>query len=370
MGIEPCRSISRWLHSLLRLSRVSIPLCRPPGPDVRLTRYGSTCRIAVLSRPDESPRPPIAVNYSWFAYMTSFDEQGVAIGAQRAVELQNAEELMKEIIIPPRPTILIEVLNEQSRPDPNLQRIGDLISKDVAISAGVLRVVNSAYFGLPRKVTSIDHAVRMIGLRSVTNIVTALMLHSAFSENRGDFMDSFWSDSETLAAATSFAARTTGKVPTQEAYSLGLFANCGVPLMLRRFPEYATIYDQARSVTDQSVTSYEEAELGTDHTLVGFIMGKNWELPESFCQCILRHHDLVDYYVSPETPLDGIVPYLGVLQLGQHLARTYDGHPPSFEWLEVGDFVLAYLGIRSERLEEITEEGVRYIDSSGGMSDL
>lgn len=299
--------------------------------------------------------------------MASFDEQGVSIGAQRAVELQNAEELMKEIIIPPRPTILVEVLNEQSRTDPNLQRVAELISKDVAISAGVLRVVNSAYFGLPRKVTSIDHAVRMIGIRSVTNIVTALMLHSAFSETRGNFMDSFWNDSERLAAATSFAARLTRKVPTEEAYSLGLFANCGVPLMLRKFPEYAAVYDQARELTDQSVTSYEEAELGTDHTLVGFIMGKNWELPESFCQSILRHHDLVDYYVSPDAPLDGIAPYLAVLQFGQHLARVYDHRPPSFEWLELGDFVMAYLGIREERMEEITEDAVRAIADAGGL---
>lgn len=300
--------------------------------------------------------------------MTSFDEQSVSIGAQRAIELQNAEELMKEIIIPPRPTILVEVLSEQSRPDPNLQRIAELISKDVAISAGVLRVVNSAYFGLPRKVTSIDHAVRMIGIRSVTNIVTALMLHSAFSENRGDFMASFWNDSERLAAASSFAARVTRKVMIEEAYSLGLFANCGVPLMLRKFSEYATIYDRARTLTDQSVTSYEEAELGTDHTLVGFIMGKNWELPESFCQCILRHHDLVDYYVNPDMPLDGIAPYLAVLQFGQYLARAYDGHPPSFEWMEIGGFVLSYLGIREERLDEITQQAFQVIDDTGSLS--
>ncbi len=300
--------------------------------------------------------------------MTSYEEQGLTIGAQRAVELQNAEQLMKEIIIPPRPTILVEVLNEQSRTDPNLHRIGELISKDVAISAGVLRVVNSAYFGLPRKVTSIDHAVRLIGIRSVTNIVTALMLHSAFSENKGSFMDSFWNDSERLAAATSFAARRTGKMPTEDAYSLGLFANCGVPLMLRKFPDYPAVYDQARELIDQSVTSYEEAELGTDHTLVGFIMGKNWELPESYCQCILRHHDLVDYYVNSDTKLDGAASYLAVLQLGQYFARAYDDRPPSFEWQEIGDVVMYYLDIRSEQLEAITDDAVNAIEDTGSMS--
>lgn len=301
--------------------------------------------------------------------MASYDEQRVSIGRERAVELQNAEELMKEIIIPPRPTVLVEVLNEQSRPDPDLQRIGDLISKDVAISAGVLRVVNSAFFGLPRKVTSIDHAVRMIGVRSVTNIVTALMLHSAFSENRGSFMDSFWGESERLAAATSFAAQFTRKVPKEEAYSLGLFANCGVPLMLRKFPDYPAVYEEARHLTDKPATSVEDAELGTDHTLVGFIMGRNWELPESFCQCILRHHDVVDYYESADAPLDGVTPYLAVLHLGQFLARAYDDRPESYEWQVVGGPVLSYLGISTDRLNQIMDESVVAIEDAGSMSE-
>ena len=298
--------------------------------------------------------------------MRGYEEQGISTGSHRAVELQNAEQLMKEIIIPPRPTILIEVLNEQSLHEPDLQRIADLIGKDVAISAGVLRVVNSAFFGLPRKVTSIDHAVRMIGVRSVTNIVTALMLHSAFAENRGSFMDRFWSDSERLAAATSYAAGLTRQVPKDEAYSLGLFANCGVPLMLRKFPDYASVYDEARELTDQSATSLEEAELGTDHTLVGYIMGTNWELPEHFCQCVLRHHDLKDYYVDPDARLGETAPYLAVLQLGQYFARAGDDRPPSFEWQVVGDAVLSYLGIRSDQLEDITQRAVATIDESGG----
>lgn len=291
-------------------------------------------------------------------------EPEVAIGDERAVELQNAEQMMKDVIIPPRPTVLIEVLNEQSHPEPDLHRIGELISKDVAISAGVLRVVNSSFFGLPRKITSIDHAVRMIGVRSVTNIVTALMLHSAFSNMKGDVMDEFWNSSSRLAAATSFAARDSRDVPAEEAYALGLFANCGVPLMLQKYPEYPSVYERATAAHDMSVTASEESELDTNHTLVGYIMGKKWDLPESFCQCILRHHDLVDYYVDPEIELDGITSYLAVLRLGHHFSRTYEGLPLSYEWLQTGRHVCRYLDIDDDRLDALRTEAVEVIEDA------
>ena len=300
--------------------------------------------------------------------MTSKKEPEVAIGAERAVELQNAERLMKEILIPPRPTVLIEVLNEQSKPDPDLHQIGKLISKDVAISAGVLRVVNSSFFGLPRKITSIDHAVRMIGGHSVTNIVTALMLHSAFSDMKGSVMDEFWNKSSRLAAATSFSARLSPEVSAEEAYSLGLFADCGVPLMLRKFPEYPSVYEQALAAEYMSVTAYEESELATNHTLVGYIMGKNWDLPESFCQCILRHHDLSDYYVDPKIELNGITSYLAVLQMGHYLSRAYEGLQPSYEWVQTGRHVCSFLEIDEDRLQSLRSEAADILSEATGSA--
>lgn len=289
------------------------------------------------------------------------------IGAARSIELQNAEELMKDIIIPPRPTVLVDVLNEQARPEPDLGRIAGLIGKDVAISAGVLRVVNSAFFGLPRKITSIDHAVRLIGVRSVTNIVTALMLRTAFSDTKGLDMADFWNQSGRLAAATAFASRLSHEVAPEEAYSLGLFANCGVPLMHRKFPEYASLYERARTVNNMSATSCEESELETNHTLVGYIMGKKWDLPESFCQCILRHHDSVDYYAGPQERLNGVTPYLAVLHLGQYFSRTFEALPISYEWTNVGRSVCSYLGIEQAGFETLTAEAVSAIDEAGGL---
>lgn len=302
--------------------------------------------------------------------MPSDKKQEISISSQRAVELQNADELMKGIMIPPRPSVLVDVLNEQSKSDPDLQRIADLISKDVAISAGVLRVVNSSFFGLRRKISSIDHAVRLMGVRSVTNIVTALMLHSAFTEGKGRFMDEFWNDSGHLAAMTSHAARVSRAIAPEEGYAIGLFANCGVPLMLKKFSNYPSVYEQALKVEDRTVSAYEDDELGTDHTLVGYIMGKSWELPETFCQAILRHHDASDYFEEKEDDIADATPPLAVLHLGQHLYRHVRAFPPSYEWRSLGAIVCRYLGISEDELEDLEADAGRLSEEGTGLDEM
>jgi len=290
------------------------------------------------------------------------------MSAQRAVELEHAAGLMKGIMIPPRPTALLDVLNERSRKEPDLKHISDLISRDVALSAGVLRIVNSPFFGLQRKVSSIDHAVRLMGVRGVANVVTALMLHSAFTNGKSRFMDRFWNDSGKLAAMTSLAARASGAIAPDEAYAIGLFANCGVPLMLRKFPDYPTIYDRARNAEDTTAAAYEDGELGTDHTLVGYIMGKSWDLPEPFCQCILRHHDAADYFEAKEDDIADAGPPLAVLHLGKHLYRQVQELRPSVEWATLGAIVCRYLGVAPEELADLEADAAR-LSAEGSAPD-
>lgn len=296
--------------------------------------------------------------------------KGMSISSERAVELRNAEKLMKGILIPPRPSVLVEVLNEQLKSDPDLKRISDLIGQDVALSAGVLRVVNSPFFGLRRKISDIDHAVRLMGPRSVTNIVTALMLHSAFTDSRGTFMDEFWNDSGKLAAMTSHAARVSRAIPPEEGYAIGLLANCGVPLMKKRFADYPSVYEHALTSEDGTVSEFEDDAVGTDHTLVGHIMGTSWELPETFCQCILRHHDTADYFEAKEDDIGVAAPPLAVLHLGQHLFRSVQGLPPSREWAVLGDVVCSYLGVSDDELDDLLSDAEKLAAAGTGLDEM
>ncbi len=280
-------------------------------------------------------------------------ETTLSLGAQRALDVAQTEKLLRGVLIPPRPTLLVEVLEEQGKPDPDLDRIAELISEDVALAASTLKLVNSPLFGLARPVLDIKHAVRMLGLKNITALITGLLLHQAFRNKRGAFMDRFWRRAEAMARVMVQIARWCPRVPPEEAYALGLFCDCGIPLLLQQFPAYPEIYEAAeREAELRPFIAVEQERLHTDHAAAGFLLARSWKLPADLCQAILRHHDMLDYYQRAEP--DPTVDKLALLLTAQHVLRLYAAQPPAAEWKAVGASVLAYLELEESALQELT----------------
>ena len=286
----------------------------------------------------------------------------------RALSLERAEQMLKSIKIPPRPAILVDLLNEQAKPDVDIKRIAEMVGSDVAISAGTLKIVNSPFFGLRRKIGSVQHAVRLLGVNNTVKVVTGLMLRSAFSGSRGRFMDSFWDWSNRIAMMSALVAQKCTSIPPEEAYTMGLFADCGVPLLLERYPNYPLVFRDAQSVAGETMPTYEDAQLGTDHTVVGYLIGRSWQLPDEFCQCIMRHHDAEDYYSTLHEPMQEATPNLAVLMLAQHLNRKLNGWPVSHEWQAVGEAVQRFLGLGAVQRAQLEQEAAELQASVGDVA--
>ena len=277
------------------------------------------------------------------------------LDTQRALDVAQTEEILRGVLIPPRPALLVEVLEEQNRPEPNLERIARLVSEDVALAASTLKLVNSPLFGLSRPVVDIGHAVRLLGMRNIVSLVTALLLHQAFRGSKGTLMEWFWRRAEWMAHAATLVARASRALAQEEAYTLGLFCDCGMPLLLRRFPEYAGVYEAAEREADaRPLIEVERERLRTDHAAAGFLLARAWKLPAEFCQAILRHHDPIDYYQAEAA--DVTVKYLAVLMAAQHLVRQMQHQPPAAEWLAVGTSVQHFLGLSEEALVWLLQE--------------
>lgn len=295
------------------------------------------------------------------------DEQ---LDEARALGVERAEQLLRGVIIPPRPTVLVDVLEQQRSGDADLDRIASLIENDVALSAGTLKVVNSTFFGLRRKIGSVSHAVRLLGVNNVVNIVTGLMLHSAFSGTKAAFMDEYWTWSSRRAMVAAGVAARTGAVQRDEAYAVGLFADCGVPLLFRKFPEYPNIYRAAELAQEVTATAFEDARLGTDHAVVGYIMGRSWKLPDSFCQCILRHHDTTDSFTQSQGELDDAAGLLATLLVSNHVMRMCSGLPVTREWEAVGIAVTAHLGLTEAQLAGILADAEGQLTEEANTIEL
>ena len=279
------------------------------------------------------------------------------IEPDRALELERTEALLQGVIIPPCPTVLLEVLDEEARPEPDIDRIAKAIGSDVALAAGTLKVVNSPFFGLQRRVGSVQHAVRLLGLRNVVSIVMGLMLHSAFRNNKGPFMDAFWKWSNQLGLIAALVAREVEDVEPEETYALGLFIDCGVPVLALRFPNYPEVFKAAQVQREVTHCQYEDEALHTDHATVGYMVAKSWKLPQVFAQCILRHHDEEDYYSAPHPTLgEQEARQLAVLMVAQYLHDRQNGLPESVEWQAVGASGLAFLGLDTQKTEHLAQQ--------------
>ena len=121
-------------------------------------------------------------------------------------------------------------------PDPDLEVIARLISQDPGLSGALLKIVNSPYYGLSNKIASIQRAVNLLGSRSIINLINAQSIKGEMCDDTIVTLNRFWDTAQDVAMTCLTLAKRTGSQAVDEAYALGLFHDCGVPLMLKRFP--------------------------------------------------------------------------------------------------------------------------------------
>ena len=155
-----------------------------------------------------------------------------------AVELSadQIRRVLQGISVPPQPQIMVDLQMEQVMPVPDLKAIARLISQDPGLSGALLKIVNSPYFGLTNRIASIQQAVNLLGCDSVINLINAQSIKGEMSDETIVTLNRFWDSAQDVAMACLTTAKRIGYRAPDEAYALGLFHNCGIPLMLKRFP--------------------------------------------------------------------------------------------------------------------------------------
>lgn len=206
------------------------------------------------------------------------------------LSLQDAQRALLNIIIPPRPKILSDLAVELGNDEPDIRTVANRITHDVGLSVAVLKTVNSPFFGCRAKTGSVSHAVQMLGLKSIANIVTGASLRGALGGKQAALAQ-FWNDAEQVASLAAYVAAQLPGVSREECYAFGMFRDCGIILMQERFDDYRETLRLVES-SNRPMTQIEEGRHGTNHALVGRLMAKAWFLPEAICEGILLHHEL------------------------------------------------------------------------------
>lgn len=266
------------------------------------------------------------------------------------LSMDGAGELLKGIDIPPCPAVALNLMKEARRDDADSRKIVSLISGDVGLAAGMIKVANSPVFALARKVANVQQAVTVLGLKNIMQIVAGLSLRNSFASAKIS-LERFWERSNYHAIVAERVARRVPGLSANDAYTYGLFHECGVPILMLKFPTYVETLAKANKGLNS--TRIEEELNGTNHAVAGCMLAKTWGLPVNIYQSIRYHHDvsvLTDEIAGVGSDVPGLV---AVGLLAEHIVAQFQNCPDDSNWLECGEQALVRLGVDAEELQDM-----------------
>jgi HD-like signal output (HDOD) protein len=273
------------------------------------------------------------------------------------------ERAIQELGIPPCPAILKRFMVEADKEEPDLNRLAVIIGTDVSLSASLIKTANSPYFGMRQRVRSVNEALTMLGLNVSSHAVAGIILRNSFPNAPN--LERFWDASTRIARLSGWLALhlDAHNLPADDAYTFGLFRDCGIPVLLRRFKNYELVLGVANLDTERSFIQIEEAELPTNHAMVGCILAQSWWLPEEICLAIRNHHDLAAINsVNSDLPLLSRK-LIATSQLAEHILQRQLGLSLTQEWLKLGDSCMKMLNLDEASLRQLYVEATPIANS-------
>ena len=287
------------------------------------------------------------------------------MAAEKPITQENIEKILKGITIPSPPQVVADLQMEMAMPDPDLNEMANMIHKDPGLAGGVLKTVNSPFYG-HHDITSISRAVMMLGMSTVANIVNTLYLRDSMPEpdNISDdtykAMTRFWDSATDVARAGHLVAQRLRYDP-DTAYMLGLFHNAGIPLLMLRFPDYPEIIVQSYLLDEHRIVDCENKHYKSNHAVVSFYAARSWKLSPLLCQIIAEHHSAVDIFSDKDKTNPDEKYLLAILKVAEHIAglfRTIGNNDDDLEWQQIEEAVLDYLGLSQFDYEDIVAHAV------------
>ncbi len=243
--------------------------------------------------------------------------------------------------LPSQPALYTEVMDAIQSPNSSCRKVGELIARDVGMTAKILQLVNSAFFGLAHRVGNALEAVTLLGTDTIKALVLGAKVFSQFDSKRIKQLglDTLWPHS----LAASQCARTISaaeKLPRQaqaEAFTAGILHDVGKLVLAQNFPEtYADILQRAQ-LRDRTLPDLETERFGASHAeLGGYLMGL-WGLDEDIIDSIAYHHGL-----SRTAPAGPVAIVVYAANAMEHLLSA---GPPEASTRSVDPAVLVQLNI-------------------------
>jgi putative nucleotidyltransferase with HDIG domain len=200
--------------------------------------------------------------------------------------------------LPILPDFAFEIMSLSENDNRSIKQISDLISKDPSVTAAILKVANSAFYGLKKNVGTLDSALIILGLREIKNIVFMMFLFKFYSQDGDYAFDKFEYIYHSILTATT-AKKITQIINLEfksSPFICGLLHDIG-KIFLDQYA-HQQYYKVIKEIKTKNICMFEAEQkiLGIDHAEIGAIISKTWQFPDDITEAIRNHHKINGAY--------------------------------------------------------------------------
>jgi len=255
------------------------------------------------------------------------------------------------------PKVLFKARKVMDDPKSGFKEIAKIIETDQAIAAKVLKVANSAYYGLSGMVNSIHQATVVLGYETLEQVITMVSSSSLLGKQLKGYSLSagvLWRHSLAVAMASRLIAKKRAPSLEGDAFSVGLIHDAGKLALDPHIFQNRKAIQAFLKDEEKSFLHAERHALGFDHTEIAYDLCQKWKLPEAHAEAMRFHH-------SPGDSKDNQLAH--IVHLANCLAKQADfGTGPAFDNEDLNSSSLKMLQLKSEHLDEITAEMVDAVE--------
>ncbi|MGL1889392.1 MAG: HDOD domain-containing protein [Reichenbachiella sp.] len=270
--------------------------------------------------------------------------------------------------LPTLPTIAAKLIEVVDNPRTSAKMLGELISEDQVLTAKLLKMCNSAYYGLSHEVTTVNMAIVILGFESVKEVTLSVSVLNYFKRAKAQTsfdLSSFWEHSASVGLASKIIAQRIFPSGANEAFLGGLLHDLGKVVLVQYMPkDFDAILDESQE-KGALLFDQEQKYFGVHHGVIGFWLSKKWKLPDAVSQ-IMRHHH--HPWLAPlHKELVAAVYLANILCQQCELGHSGNSKPP-----EIGEQFWEFahdinLGIDEIDIESFKEEILEEIDRSSSF---
>lgn len=267
------------------------------------------------------------------------------------IDEEVAALLTKGVRIPSQPKVVQDVLSMLQSNRLEIRDMAEAISLDAGLTALLYRLTRSVAFARRRAPETLEQILVLVGTRQAAMLVQSYGVTQAFNSN-SRVLEQFWTRSieiAQLASAIAYERISVCNIFPEQAFMVGIFHDCGVPVLMQRFPHYCKAIGLGGAKRKWPDVREEDAIFTVDHCSIGYLLARHWRLPDFVADAILHHHEIENMRPNASRSM------VSVLQLAIHL-YSLDQGLDSPEWPRIEPVVREELGLHPDELPHFCDE--------------